>query len=148
MSSNNGYATLSELESLVGVRQYRDVIVQHPSDDRTIKFRIQSLTESEWSDVSSGNFDMKRGGLSQQGIQDSDSRLVAVSLVDGDGNVLIRGADAVDKIKNLGASIVEPLVRACREFNNLRSSEGGEKNSPGGSESDTSSAAEVQPAVS
>jgi len=139
--SENGYATLEELESLVGFRQHRDVVISHPVEGKPpLRFRIQSITEAEWSEIGSGNFDVKRGGLSEQGLQTSDARLVAMSLVDGDGNRLLRGADAISKIRSLGAGIVEPLVRACRELNNLRSGEDGEKNSQGGNGSDTSSA--------
>ncbi len=138
--SSNGYASLEDLEGLCGLRQYEDVVIQHPASQQPLKFRIQSITEAEWAEISSGNFDTKRGGLSARGLQQSDARLVAASLVDGDGNLLLRGSDAVSKVSQLGASIVEPLVRACRELNNLRAAEDEEGNSPAGSGSDSSSA--------
>jgi len=147
--SENGYATLGDLESLAGFRQYRDVIVTHPVAGKPLlKFRLQSITEAEWSEIGSSNFDVKRGGLSEQGLQTSDARLVAMSLVDGDGNLLMRGKGALDKIRSLCAGIVEPLVRACRELNNLRSGEDPEKNSQDGSDSDTSSAESTLPVES
>lgn len=137
----NGYTTLDELESLVNVRKYADVVLAHPVEQgKQLKFRIQSITEAEWSDISSGNFDVRRGGLSADGLRQSDAKLVIASLVDGDGNRLLRGTGAIDKVMGLGASIVEPLVRACRELNNLRSGEEPEKNSPDGSGLDSSSA--------
>lgn len=137
--SSNGYVTADELLSLCGKRLYRDVQIKHPFEDRLLHFRLQSLTEAEWTEISSGSFDLAKGGLNREGVRLSDVRLVAASLVDGDGNRLLTGKDAAKQLTGLLTLIVEPLVRHCRDLNNLRGMEDAEKNLPAGSGSATDS---------
>lgn len=143
--AGNGYTTFSELQDLCDVRQYADVVIPHIDDSKPpLKFRIQSISEAEWSEISSTNFDLKRGGFNPKGLRESDARLAAVSLVDGDGNRLLRGDKPHLQLMQLGAWVVEPLVRACRELNNLRGLEDEEKNSLAGSDLDSNSAEVTQ----
>ncbi len=122
--STNGYMTEGDLEQLMGKRSFRDVPVRDPENPEvTHKFRIRTFFETEWSAVSSANIDLKRGGFSSEGMRLSDARVIALALVDGDGNLLVRGKDAAERVSKLPTWITEPLLREIREFNGLRSAE-------------------------
>jgi len=120
----NGYTTLDELMQLEGRRVFEDVEIPHPFEpEHQLRFRIRSLVEDEWSEIQTKNLDKKRGGLSENGLKASDARLVAMSLVDADGQLLYTGREAHKRIGTLSSAIVEPLVRACRKLNGLRSAD-------------------------
>ena len=56
--STNGYTTADELLSLAGKRIYKDVTYPNPYvAGGVLKFRLRSLTEAEWSEISSSNSD-------------------------------------------------------------------------------------------
>jgi len=129
MSESNGYVTLEQLGQLSGKRRYRDVSIDNPFGGAQLKFRIRNVTEAEWSEVTADNFDHRRGGLNRAGLAASDAKLVAACVVDGSGNQMFSGKAGVETIRSLDAGIVEPLVRECREWSNLRGTDDAEKNS-------------------
>jgi len=134
----NGYVTAEQLQSLSGKRCHRDVEIPNPFSDGVLKFRLRSITEAEWSEISASNFDMRRGGLSSDGLKMSDARLLALCLVDGEGNPLMPGPSGYKQVLSLGTPIAEPLLRAARELCGLRELENTEKNYIAGSDLDTS----------
>jgi len=136
--TTNGYVTAEQLLDLSGKRDYRDVVLETPSGQ--LKFRLRSLTEAEWAEISAGNFDVRRGGLSQEGLKASDAKLLAACLVDGEGNQLLPGPDGYRKVGKLGTQIVEPLLRAAREICGLRELQEPAGNFTDESDSGTSSA--------
>lgn len=107
MSSSNGYATKDQFLA-GGSRRYKDVALGG------MKLRLRSLTEAEWSEFELGSYDFARGEWNEQGVRTSDARLIALAVVDANGDRMFTSKD-VPQLMQLDAGVIVPLVRAIRQ---------------------------------
>ena len=99
------YATKVELLAQTAVR-YRDV----PIREVGLVFRIRSLTELEKS-----RYEMaprSRGDLDRAQVLNAKRRLVALCLVDGEGNRILSDAD-VEQLRSIDGLVISRLFDAC-----------------------------------
>lgn len=106
MSSSNGYAT-RDMFLAVSQRRFKDVLIAG------MKYRIRSLTEGEWSDHQAETMGFKNGTSQEEGFRTSDARLIALTVVDGNGTPIFRDTD-VPRLAYCDAGLTEPLVREIR----------------------------------
>lgn len=80
------------------------------------KVRIRSLTEAERSRYELSAIDPKTNEWSRKAAAGSRRRLVALCVVDGDGNQLLTEADVVD-LAEVDAAVVDRIFDAARDWN-------------------------------
>jgi len=75
--------------------------------------RIQSLNEKEWAEFEMSAVASK-GGIIRKRVEDARRRLIALCVVDGDGNRLLSNAD-VPSLENLDGSVAAQLFKVCQD---------------------------------
>ena len=75
--------------------------------------RIQSLNEKEWAEFEMSAVASK-GGIIRKRVEDARRRLIALCVVDGDGNRLLSNAD-VPSLENLDGSVAAHLFDVCQK---------------------------------
>lgn len=81
--------------------------------------RIRSLTEGEWQAIDIQSWDLKKGTMTRAGVLESNARLIAAAVVDGEGNPIFTELD-VPRLSAIDAALLEPLVRDIRRHCGLR----------------------------
>jgi hypothetical protein len=93
-----------------------------------MKHRIRSLTEGEWSEHQLETLGVKEGIDREEGIRTSDARLIVATLVDADGQPILKDTD-VARLAFVDAGVTEPLVREIRKHCGASGVEEAKKNS-------------------
>lgn len=81
--------------------------------------RIRSLTAAEYAEIDAKNIDFRKGGLSANGVRNSNLRLIIASVCDGNGEPIFLESD-LDKLASIDVAMVEPLVKEIKEHCGLR----------------------------
>jgi hypothetical protein len=126
MTTSNGFAGKDDFFAATK-RRFKEVNL--PSGMTT---RIRSLSAGEWADFEMGSVNKaKGGGFNFKGLRNSDFRLIAASVVDGDGNLIFTDAD-IPQLETLDAADSVALSRAIKEHSGLtRDVEDAQKNLSG-----------------
>jgi hypothetical protein len=83
------------------------------------KCRIRSLTAAEYAEIDAKNIDFRKGGLSANGVRNSNLRLIIASVCDANGEPVFMESD-LEKLANIDVAMVEPLVKEIKEHCGLR----------------------------
>jgi len=102
-------ATLDELFSGTPKRRFREVTLPVMGAE----LRIRSLTEKEWSGYQAAALNAK-GRVHTSRMLDASRRLIALCLVDADGNQLL-GPEHVSKLADWDAADTQFLYDQCAE---------------------------------
>lgn len=122
MTASNGFMGRDAFLA-AGKRRYTEVTL--PSGG---KARIRSITEGEWAALDLKNLNRKTGRLDYESYKYSDARLIALCVVDHDGNAVFGERD-LDEIMGFDTSFIRPLRRAILEHCGLSGDvEAAEKN--------------------
>jgi hypothetical protein len=80
---------LSTLDELLGQTAARRFKLLDPLPVSGLRLRIRSLTEAELADFNSSQLKKDGSGLSTQSMKDANRKLIALCIVDADGNRMI-----------------------------------------------------------
>lgn len=100
-------------------RRYK---VTDPLPVRGVKVRIRSLTEREVSEYQSATIAKKGDGLRTDRLKDANRRLIALCLVDGDGNPYVTPA-MQSEMSDWDAADTSFLYDACAQHCGLNKSD-------------------------
>lgn len=113
MTTNNGFAGRDDFLSATK-RRFKEVPLWGGK-----KARIRSLTAAEYAEIDAKNIDFRKGGLSANGVRNSNLRLIIASVCDCDGQPVFQELD-LDKLAGIDVALVEPLVKEIKEHCGLR----------------------------
>lgn len=139
MTASNGFAGRDDFFAATK-RRFKEVPLPGGK-----KCRIRSLTAAEYAEIDAKNIDFRKGGLSANGVRNSNLRLIIASVCDHDGQPVFQESD-LEKLASIDVGFVEPLVKEIKEHCGLRQDmEAALKNSEatGGGDSSSTSAEQL-----
>jgi len=113
MTTSNGFAGRDDFFAATK-RRFKEVPLWGGK-----RCRIRSLTAAEYSELDARNIDFRKGGLSANGVRNSNLRLIIASVCDHDGQSVFQESD-LEKLASIDVALVEPLVKEIKEHCGLR----------------------------